>query len=305
MSPKQAFTKKRGEIIRGRTALLVDTRGEILRILRTALDQIQAILAGQPTDYQLWRLPRLAAEIRQAMETFSTDAGAALSTAAGRAWELGQALIDAPLAAGGLRITDGIGRLDTRQLQAMRSFMTDRIQDIGLTAANKINAEMGLVVIGAQGPAMAIKAVRSILGGEAKRRATTIVRTELSRAYGVAAFERLQQAAPRVEGLQKQWRKSGKVHPRPHHDVIDGQVRDVGEPFTVKPFGKAPVNLMYPHDPKAPPGEVINCGCVMLPFKASWPMQYPKRAPGGLEDGPSIRELLAQGVPPGPRKVTP
>jgi hypothetical protein len=300
---KQAFTKKRGEIIRGRTAILVDTRAEVLRLLKHALDQIHLVLAGQPTDYQLWSLPRLASEIRQAMGEFSTDAAATLSTAAGKAWQLGLDLVDAPLEAGGIRIGAALGAVDTRQLKAMRAFMTDRIQDIGLQAANKINAEMGLVVIGVQSASQAISATRLVLGDESRRRATTIVRTELSRVYAVASFERLEQAAGRVPGLQKQWRKSGKLHPRLHHDVIDGQVRDVSAPFDLKPFGKPALKLMFPHDPKAPAGEVINCGCTMVPFKADWKVLHPGRAPGGLDAGPSIRELLAQGAPPGPRPL--
>jgi hypothetical protein len=42
----------------------------------------------------------------------------------------------------------------------MRAFMVDRIKDIGLDGANKIIAELGLVVIGARSPSEAIGAVR-------------------------------------------------------------------------------------------------------------------------------------------------
>lgn len=311
---KKAFDRARAQVVRGRTALLIDTRNEIQRLLREALVKIQTILAAQPTDYQQWALPRLAQEIRQQLALFDAGAGGVMSEAAARAWQLGQDLVDKPLAAvaaaqgaavSATQVHAALGTINTRQLVAMRAFMTDRIKDIALTAANKINAELGLVVIGVQSPGQAITAVRRILGEESRARAATIVRTELSRAYAVASFERLQQAAKRVPGLQKQWRKSGKAHPRPHHDVIDGQVRDVALPFTVKPFGRAAVELMYPHDPKAPAGEVINCGCLMIPFKANWTMSQPGRAPGGLEGGPSVRELLAAGAVPGPRRAGP
>lgn len=295
------FKQARGEIIRGRTALMAATRNTIVGYLKTAFARISAILAAQPTDYQQWALARLAAEIRQVLARFGEEAGDEISSAAGKAWDLGQDLVDRPLAAGGVRLEASLARIDVRQLQAMRAFMTDRIKNVGLAAADKINAELGLVVIGAQSPSDAIGKVRVILGETSRARATTIVRTELARAFSSASYERLMEAAARVPGLQKQWRKSGKAHPRPHHDLIDGQVREVNEPFVTQPFGRLPVKLMYPHDPRAPASETINCGCTMLPYKADWTVQYPARAPGGLEAAPSVRELLAGGAKPGPR----
>ena len=31
-----------------------------------------------------------------------------------------------------------------------------------------------------------------------------------------------------------------------------------------------PVKMMYPAEPAAPIGETINCGCVLIPWKATW-----------------------------------
>jgi hypothetical protein len=39
--------------------------------------------------------------------------------------------------------------MDLRQLMAMQSFLTDRITNITVTAANQINAQLGSVAIGA------------------------------------------------------------------------------------------------------------------------------------------------------------
>ncbi len=295
---ERAAKSKITEIVRGRTALIVGTRDEIVRLLKRALDEINVVLAGQPTNYQLWSLPRLAQEIRQTLTKFGEEAAADLSTAAGSAWELGASLADKPIeaavrdgagAAGGARVGVGLPAIDMRQLQAMRAFMTDRIKNVGLAAADRINAELGMVVIGGQSPSEAIGKVRQILGDAARARANTIVRTELARVFSVAAFQRLTQQAAVVPGLKKQWRKSGKVHPRIFHELADGQVQDVGAPFQ---FGDG-ARLMFPHDPTAPPGQTINCGCVMLPWKEDWSMVTPGRVPGGdLEMGPSLQELL-------------
>lgn len=263
----------RAEQARRRTRLIADTRGEILRLLKLAQERIAARIALQPSEAERWLLHELQAEIRRAMGEFSDAAAAKVSTAAGHAWEAGQALIDAPLAAGGLRIDGLVPVLDTRQLTAMRAFMTDRIKDVGIQAANKINTELGLVVLGAQPPANAVMRVAEILKTTSRARAITIVRTELSRVYGTASQERLAQAAAVVPGLKKQWRRSGKLHSRIYHDLADGQVVDADKPFKL---GNG-IRLMFPHDPAAPAGETINCGCTALPWKADWEVATPGR----------------------------
>lgn len=264
---KKAFERAIRANVGQRTRLMQDTRAELLRMLNAARDRINATLAAQPSDYQQWQLPQLSREIERAIAEMNHAAAPAIGKAADRAWELGRDLVDDPLEAGGIRVAGIAPRLDTRQLLAMRSFMTERIKDIGLAAANRINSELGLVVIGAQTPSEAVTAVTGILGETSRARAIGIVRTELGRAYSTAAQARMEQAARFVKGLQKKWRRSGKLHPRPHHDAADGQVQDVDKPFLLK--GGA-VKLMFPRDPRAAAGETINCGCLSVPFKASW-----------------------------------
>lgn len=263
----------RAEQIKRRTRLVADTRGEILRLLKLAQERIAARIAAQPSDAELWVLAELQAEIRRAMADFSDQAAAKVSTAAGQAWEAGQALIDAPLSAAGVRIDGLVPVLDTRQLIAMRAFYTERIKDVGIQAANKINTELGLVVLGAQPPVTAVTRVMAILGEASRARAITIVRDQVSGVYAAASQARNAQAAAVVPGLRKQWRRSGKVHSRLYHDLADGQVQDADKPFKL---GNG-VRLMHPHDPAAPIGEKINCGCIAIPWKAEWEVATPGR----------------------------
>ena len=57
---------------------------------------------------------------------------------------------------------------------------------------------------------------------------------------------------------------------------MDGQLRDVDEAYTT-PEG---LELAYPRDPTAPPGETVNCGCQSLPYMASWEQAGAPRHPG-------------------------
>jgi hypothetical protein len=261
----QAVEAELKAVLEERDRYLATSGDTIAKLLKTAEGRLLALLADQPSDAAAWMLPQLQAQVRQAMAEFSQQASAEVANLAGQAWEAGQATVDAPLAAGRIAIIGTAPILDTRQLLAMRAFMTDRIHDVGTQAIGNINTQLGLTVLGAQSPSETISVVKDVLGETSRQRALTITRTELSGVYSLAAYERLLQQAQAIPGLKKQWRSSGKAHPRATHLAADGQLRDVDKPFNI-----GTVEMRYPHDRKAPVAEIINCGCTMLPWHADW-----------------------------------
>jgi hypothetical protein len=48
---------------------------------------------------------------------------------------------------------------------------------------------------------------------------------------------------------------------------------------------------MFPRDPKAPPGETINCGCVAIPKVRGWNSTTPDRVPFTERELAANREL--------------
>lgn len=264
---KKAFDAAVKAGVKNRTLIQIDTASEIVRLLEEAQRQIAITIAGQPSDYQLWSLSNLQFEITRMMKDFSEASGAIIGTGAGVSWQAGQELTDkALMAAGEASIVSIFPRLDTAQLTAMRTFMTDRIKDIGVQGANKINSELGLVVIGAQSPGDAITRVRDILGDPSRKRAHTIVRTELGRVFSVASNQRMKQAKEAGVPLNKKWIKSGKQHPRLGHNLAHGQTVPVDQPFLIpSSTGGSATRMMHPHDPAAPAKETINCGCTAIP----------------------------------------
>lgn len=259
------FKGERKRQARRQAAIQRDTAAEIKRLLREAEATIKARLAAQLSEFDQWRLPELRRSIENALAEFEDGATGAFTSGTGKAWQAGIDLVDAPVAAGGVEIRALLTSVDTRQLEAMRTFLTGRVRDISLKAANAINGQLGLVVAGAQDAGRATTAVTKILRQNSRKRAITIVRTEVGRAYAVAAQERKDQAARVLPGLKKEWRRSGKVFSRPDHDAADGQVVAVGESFIV-----AGEELMHPRDPAGSPSNTINCGCQSLPFMESW-----------------------------------
>lgn len=240
-----------------RKKLLDDTHDDIVVLLRRAQGEIALTLASAPSDYQQWRLNALNLEVDRLLGIFGDQAGDVLSNAAAEAWAGGLAAIDKPFSAAGIEMVLPV--IDSTQLQAMRTFMVDRIKDVGVQAAQKIKSEIGQALIGIQDIAQTIQKVGSIMGESSVSRVTTIVGDNLSRAWATASFDRAMQSDAVGVEMEKIWRRSGKIHSRLAHDLTDGVRKPINEPFVINGH-----KIMYPKDPKAPIEESINCGCVCL-----------------------------------------
>ncbi|WP_164738366.1 ADP-ribosyltransferase [Aquabacter cavernae] len=285
----------------GRMVLIqTQTMQEILHYLRLARDEILGRLAGTPTEFETWRLQQLQGEVRRVLETFERGTLDALTTGLDRSWEAGGDLVMKPLAAGGIDLAGQIPALDVRLLTALKSFQTDRIRDISTTTINRVNQEIGQAALGVQAPFEAAKKVSAIMDTPAAR-ARMIVVTELGTAYSEAGQQRMEQAKTLgVAGLQKQWRRSGKLHPRVSHAVADGQIVDVDKPFMV---GGIPIPK--PRDPSIPVGERVYCGCSSLPHMKHWRVSTPGAKPFTAQElaaSPEARqaERIRAPAPPEP-----
>jgi hypothetical protein len=280
------------DAIRARTRLINDTDAEIRDILSQAAKEVTGILSGQPSDYQSWYLPQLQTQITAALGRWGDEAAAAAGNGQRSAWRGGGNLVDDVIGAaqpdGVLAVQAVLPVLDDAQLRAMTSFLTSKISGVTVGAADAINTELGLVVMGAQSPWDAIKAVQLTLQETTSKRAGTIVRTELARAFSTATQGRMLQWQGDVPGLKKRWLQSGKLHPRENHVLMDGQLRPVDEPFNL-PGGD---EIMYPHDPSAPASETINCGCCSVPVVPGWKSMVPAKPEDDNNKGVPLSTIL-------------
>lgn len=266
------------QVLRDREALFDQLDRDIANLIEQALARIVGQLAAAPTDYQLWVLPRLIEGIRRVIDELATGAGARASEGLQRAWSLGELTVDAPLNAVPSTVgpataapAAALSQPDLRQLRAMQAFTTQLIGGAAGDTVKAINRALGQVVLGASTPAEAIRAVAKLLPQRTRTDIRTIVNSNLAQAANTAAFERLQQRAQLDPNVRKQWRRSRKLHSRANHDMAHGQAQEVGKPFTLRAAnGKGTVDLMYPCDPKAPLGEILNCGCTVVPWRDGW-----------------------------------
>lgn len=255
--------------------LRLDAEEDVSRLVAKALRAVQARLEGPLSDWQAHHLPQLERQLGRVLAELAEDLGATVAEAAGGAWAAGQALVDVPLGAAGLgQVTASLPRLDGAQLRAVRTILTGRMAGVVQRSAERINAQLAFVAMGTRDPGRAVTEITAILGESTRKRALVVTRTELGRVWSTAAQERQSQAREALPGLRKQWRRSGKIHSRRSHDLADGQVVDVNEPFLV-----GGIQIMHPRHPDAPAEHSINCGCLSLPYMASWEMRTPGRQP--------------------------
>lgn len=267
MTPQQRLAAFMREQTRQLAAWNAERRagaGDVMRVLARADAKVQAILKNAPTDWQSYHMPQLKRAIEKAMEECTLQLKAAAEQHQGRAFAFGQASLDAPLSLAGFKVDVLAPTVNTRQMSAMRAFMTDRMENLAARAVEKINGQLGLVMAGAQAPADAMNSISVLLQGD-RGRALTVMRTEIGRAYATATQERMDEAKHYLPALKKQWCKSGKLHGRLEHILAHGQVRNVDEPYDV-----GGEKLMYPRDPNGSAKNTVNCGCESLAYMDAW-----------------------------------
>ncbi len=235
----------------------------VIRQLEIAQGRVVAALAGASEGARA-QLEWQRDEIARALAAFHKSVTELGLDGARRAWISGVASIERPTTAAGAPLL--APRIDGRTLVAMEEFLTDRIKDVSQEALAKINETLAQHIIGTKPLSEAITDVQRILGGDSRRRAMTIVFTEVGRVHAAAQYESLLEQAKRIPGLQKRWKKSGKKHPRAGHVLADSQTVPVADPFQIVDLKTGEVeSLRFPRDPKASAANTINCGCMMVP----------------------------------------
>lgn len=91
--------------------------------------------------------------------------------------------------------------------------------------------------------------------------AMRITRTEGHRVQMTAQMDACEKAKEKGADIVKQWDATLDGRTRESHQAVDGEIRELDEPFSN--------GLMYPSDPNGSAGEVINCRCALLQ-RAKW-----------------------------------
>lgn len=150
--------------------------------------------------------------------------------------------------------------LDKRR-SALPPFSRIAFQNLGneRQIVEKLNRELDTWIRSKKGVDDLVKRIQKTINSSYSR-AATIAQTERTRVQNEARFETIRDLNRQRVGMKryrKQWvaRRDGKT--RDTHEELSGTVQYADRYFITKNGAK----LMYPGDPLAPPGEIINCRC--------------------------------------------
>jgi hypothetical protein len=321
-STARAARQALAAVLAQRAEVLDATDAEVARLIDQAIARILQQLAAAPTEYELWVLPRLMDGIRRVADDLAAQVAVRASGGLRSAWELGERAVAAPLQAEAAALVAtpapaaasmspavavaGLGQPSLLQLRAIQTFTTELITGATADVVKGISRTLGQVVLGAVSPYQALQTVAAALPEKAAHQVRAIVTSQLATAFNSAGYGALLKAAALDDGIKKQWRRSGKLHSRANHDAIDGDVRAVAEHFAVLTKKGSTARLLFPGDPAAPLGETINCGCVVVAWKATWKMKNPAGTMTGADrarrDAPRKRPRAPR---PKPAATTP
>jgi len=145
-----------------------------------------------------------------------------------------------------------VGRVTQLALLQTQNFATQ----INTTTWDQLRREFEISTRLGENERDTAKRVRSVFGNAENNRSRTIARTETARTSSLGRYETYRDA--NVDQIE--WNHSPSESPRGGHIAVDGQVRELGQTFTVN--GE---EMLHPYDPTASAFNIINCKCVGLP----------------------------------------
>lgn len=269
--PKVNSTIKK--ILKEKDAGILNGTAAMTSILGDLQKQVQAELGRAALgSWDAYQLRRMLDAIERQFGDYSSITKKEMSKNLDTAWELGEAMVEAPLkTAGEIWMGFNVSKSSIEVL-ALKNFGENITQKMFGDAYLKIRGEITLGVLGGKTPAEVATAIGKDLKGKSifssiAARAEAITKTEMGRVFSAATQARLEEAAQYIPDLKKKWIHAG--HPkvaRISHKLVAAQDPI---PWDEK-FLVGSTLMKHPRDSSAPISEVINCGCDCVPWHESW-----------------------------------
>lgn len=251
----------------------------VRRILEETRRQVIVELSTAPVDgFAAYQLPQVLTAINKHLAAFEAAAKKEATAGLTESWDAGEQMLPAMSRAAGIQL--GNYGIPTSVLDHLKKFHWAKIYDVKESALSKIRGELTMGVLGQRTPHEITQAIAAMIENSKQpafesgrsifqsitERAEVITKTEMGRAFSMAAQASMETAADTLPELQKMWLHAG--HPktsRQSHVTLNGQIKPVKEPFLI-----GSVIMRYPRDPKGPLSEIIRCGCMHVPYIEAW-----------------------------------
>ncbi|RLB67142.1 MAG: hypothetical protein DRH08_04430 [Deltaproteobacteria bacterium] len=276
-------------------ALTADALVDVQRALLSALRRMGGIIRGGGTDFDIFTATRKRQAIERELDQLAVVLADKIKTSGASAAQVAAARDSALLP------LDQVVGVDARAIAIAQEQAGSKVRTLVDSIKRDINKAVAKAVTGeTSGPEFA-DAVRAAFEGTGdtatEARIETITRVEVGRVFNQQAAAGDEFLARAGSTLIKVWRHatSGRFDPRarPCHKSIDGQERELDEPFNVGdkgngcPTAKTPPGSSVgyeanaPLDPSLPIGQVANCRCsyTRIPRSRAKQPYIKKRAP--------------------------
>lgn len=264
LTPQKNFERKLKQLIKESDSLSKTAIKRTQGLLNQTRKNILGELAGAPADsWQAHRLGELKRAVEGQLNTFKGELQGKIAKDQAAGWSMGKQLVDGPIQAAGIRAS--LTELSTTTLSVLQGYSADLVTGLSQDAFRKVNTQITQGILGEKTPFEIMQNISKDVFGVDKgiaARAETITRTEIARVQNAATQARQEQTVKAGVPLKKRWTGCSS---RPEHLAVEGQIRDVDEPFDV-----GGEQLMYPGDPAGSPGNIINCGGYSAPHIESW-----------------------------------
>jgi hypothetical protein len=260
------------DILSQKTARQLDGSEAVVRLLAELRKQVAAELVAMPAEsYAALNLRATMRSIEGHLSTWQSAAGREVTTALSDVWNQGTSFV--PTVAGLAGVYSGIGHISTNLLDTLTEFTTSKLGNVATDLQSRINAEIHLGILGQKTPGQIADA---ILGAgleahqdsfmTARQRATTIVQTEMGRAFSMATNLGIEKAQEVLPEMEKLWLHAGRPkQARLTHVIAHGQHVPANEKFLI-----GSIAMKYPRDPAGGAANSVHCGCDMVPYMPDW-----------------------------------
>ena len=259
------------EILYTQARRTIDGQTAVRRILDEVRKQIIGDIASAPADsFTGYRQQQMLGSINRLISDAEVSMRMEINQGLIDSYDAGKTMLS-QMATVGSNVTLTTFGISTGILDQIQAFTWGKISGITNDAQAKIRSEITLGLLGQKTP----HEISSAIAGTLERpgifksisaRAEVIVKTEMGRTFSMAAQSSFENALDSLPDLEKMWLHAGHPKsPRIYHLHLNGEVKPVDAPFLV-----GSVIMRYPRDPKAPISEVINCGCMHVPYMPEW-----------------------------------
>ena len=251
---------------------VLDGTTAVTRLLAELRKQVAAELVSIPAEsYAALNMRMTLRSIEGHLSTWQSAAGREVTASLRTMWDSGTAFV--PTVASQAGVYSGIGHISSNLLDTLTEFTTSKLGNVATDLQSRINAEIHLGILGQKTPGQIADA---ILGAgleahpdsfmTAQQRATTIVQTEMGRAFSMASELGITKAQEVLPEMEKMWVHAG--HPkqaRLSHVAAHGQHVKADEKFLIGGLA-----MKYPRDPAGGAANSVHCGCELVPYMADW-----------------------------------